>query len=836
MTKRVLAAALCVLAGLSARATPRHRVASRPELVPALASMPLAFEVNQGQTSTEAAFVARAAGQTIFLTQDGTVLRLARAKTTRDRISGRDRTEAVLKMTFMGASPRTHVSGEDPLPGTANYFTSNDPVRWRRNVPTFGKVRYRNLYPGIDAVYYGNQSRLEYDLIVQPHADIGQIVLGFDGARDLQIDSDGDLLLSTAVGTLTHHKPFIYQADGAGRRRRIAGKYVLKESDRVGFEIGKYDRSRPLIIDPVLFYSTFVGGGGNDAGWDIAVDGAGNAYVIGSTSSIEFPATSGSYSTTYAGGSDTFVLKLNSTGSGLFYSTYLGGTAADVGLAVAIDLSGNVYVTGNTMSSDFPVTPGAHDGTLDGPFDAWVAKLDASGSTLLYSTYLGGSDADFGGEDITVDAVGDAYVTGETRSPDFPTTPGAYQMALHGFQDATVTKLNASGTALIYSTFLGGNDTYGGPEDGFGITVDAAGNAYVAGRTGSIDFPTTALAYDTTYNGGILDAFAAKVDPSGSTLLYSTYIGGSDNDQAYEIPVDAAGNAYLAGFTRSTDFPVSAGAFQTANAGDFDAFAVKLDALGRSLAYATYLGGSGDDEAWGLTVDGSGDAYVTGFTRSTNFPVSANAFQTAYGGGPSDAFVTKLNSAGSGVVYSSYLGGTGDDWGLGIALDALPSPNAYVTGQTGSIDFPVTSGAFQPVYAGGSNDAFVTKILDLVLPPPVTVGKVTGGGSIARVRGLGTFGFIVQREAADASITGSLQYVRHDTHEAIRSTSFTSFVIAGTAATFSGACTVNGVPCTFSVTAEDDGEPGKDDTFTITINVGPPEGGTLRSGNIKIHD
>ncbi|HJU41395.1 MAG TPA: SBBP repeat-containing protein [Vicinamibacterales bacterium] len=782
--------------------------------------LPLSFEANAGQTDAKVDFISRGHGYTLFLTSGAAVLALP---------------SAVLRMQFAGADTASTAVGQNELPGKVNYFIGNDERKWRTNVPTFGKVVYKNLYRGVDVVFYGNQSRLEFDLIVHPGGDPSAIVINYQGTERLEINDTGDLAVHTAAGVLRQAKPFIYQERQDGSRRQVDGEYVFKGRDTVGFEIAAYDIRHPLIIDPVLFYSTFVGGSLYDSGIDISADSAGNAYVVGETASVDFPVTPGSRQPALAGSWDAFVLKLNPTGSGVFYSTYLGGSRLDRGQGVAIDTAGNAYLTGNTESPDFPMMA-PQDSTLGGPIDAWVAKLDATGSMLLYSTYLGGNDADFGGQDIAVDSSGAAYVTGETRSSDFPTTPGAFQTSLRGFQDAFVTKFQPLGNSHMYSTFLGGTDDHGGSEDGFGITVDAAGNAYVAGRTSSSDFPVTPGAYDTGYNGGIEDAFATKFNALGSGLLYSTFLGGSDNDQAYDIPIDAAGNAYPGGFTSSTDFPTTAGAFQSANAGNFDVFATKLDPLGSLLLYSTYIGGTAEDTAWGVSVDSLGHAHLTGFTRSTDFPQSANAFQPAYGGGASDAFVTKVNLTGSGLIYSSYLGGTNDDWGLAVDLDALPDPNAYVTGQTGSSDFPITPGSFQTTYGGGSHDGFVTKITDVVLPPGEITGKVTGGGSIVLAEGIGTFGFIVQRQAVEDAISGNLQYVRHASGEKIKSVAFTSFLIVGNTATFGGACTRDGLPCTFNVSIEDQGEPGADDKFVIVVDADPPEGGTLRSGNVKIHE
>jgi hypothetical protein len=412
-------------------------------------------------------------------------------------------------------------------------------------------------------------------------------------------------------------------------------------------------------------------------------------------------------------------------------------------------------VTGGTNSTDFPTTPGAFQ-TTSSDGGAFVTKLNPNGSALLYSTYLRGAD----GESIAVDAAGNAYVAGIARPTDFPTTLGAFQTASGGGGDAFVTKLDPTGTALVYSTYLGGSDF----DVARGIAIDAAGNAYVSGFTASTNFPTTLGAFQTTYGGGALDAFVAKVDPTGSVLVYSTYLGGSDIDESVGIAVDAAGNAYVTGGTSSTNFPTTPGAFQTAGGG---AFVTKVSPTGTGLSYSTRLGGvSGGDGGQGVAVDAAGNAYVTGSTDSTDFPTTANAFQPAYGGGPEDAFVAKLNPTGSALVYSTYLGGSGDDIGFGIALDTLPNPNAYVTGYTSSANFATTPGAFQAVFGGGPEDAFVAKITEATVPPGPFTARVTGGGTIDVAGGIGTFSFIIQRAATGhlAGDCGEYGHVRRDLH------------------------------------------------------------------------
>jgi len=704
--------------------------------------LPLQFEANRGQTHKDVRFLSRGPGYSLYLTAGEAVLVLSKPDpdSKRGARSAQTRPDAptqsvALRMSLVGAASKPLVSGLEAQPGKVNYFIGKDPAQWRTNVPTYAKVHYREVYPGIDLVYYGNPRQLEYDFVLAPGADPKKIVLGFKGADKLEIDAQGGLVLHAAGGDIRQHKPVIYQTiDGV--RREIAGGYVRKGADRVGFEVAAYDTSQPLIIDPVLLYSTYLGGSGSggDTGNGIAVDADGNAYVTGYTTSLDFPTTLNAFQSVFAPASpNAFVTKLNPTGTGLVYSTYLGGSDSDAARGIAVDANGSAYVTGSTRSNDFPTTAGAFQPTFTAPAGvgtAFVTKLDPSGSTLVYSTYLGGSGVygDFS-SGIAVDSAGNAYVIGTTSSNDFPTA-AAFQPTLaggsrFGAQNAFVTKLNSSGSALVYSTYLGGTSSRA-PDSGYGIAVDVDGNAYVTGYTTSNNFPTTPGAFQPAisgpyFSGGIpQDAFVTKFNPAGS-VVYSTYLGGSYDDSGVGIAVDAAGNAYVTGGTGSSDFPTTAGVFQPAFSGG--AFVTKLNPTGSALVYSTYLGGYSGAGSSGIAVDGNGNAYVAGgtilscgrYSCVSDFPTTPGAFQPTYGGGNSDGFVTKFNPTGSALVYSSYLGGSGADHVSGVALD--PSGNAYVTGSTTSANFPTTVGAFQPIPRGPGN-AFVTKIVDVV-PAPV---------------------------------------------------------------------------------------------------------------------
>ena len=690
--------------------TKKAAEANKLPVADAYGKLPLSFEVNRGQTESQVRFLSRGSGYTLFLTSREAVLRFSGGHIAEGQTQPVH--PAVLRMAWSGANTSPEIAGVEELPGDSNYFIGHDPSQWRTNIPSYAKVKYHNVYPGVDLIYYGNQRQLEYDLVVAPGTTPRDIRLDLQGTDHLAVDAQGDVVVGLNGREVRLQKPLVYQ-ETKGGRREIYGRYVIEGDHQVGFDVAAYDMSSPLVIDPVLVYSTYLGGSANDSGNAIAVDVSGNAYVTGSTGSANFPTLTPLQASLAGGGSDTdvFVAKLNASGTALVYSTYLGGGNQDQGNSIAVDSSGNVYVTGSTLSTNFPTTPGAAQTALGGVSDAFVAKLNSTGTALSYSTYLGGNTND-GGNGIAVDASGNAYVTGSTNSTNFPTTAGAFQTTFGGSAapptsgDAFVTKLNVTGS-VSYSTYLGG----GALDYGMAIALDASGNAYVTGSTQSNNFPTTPGAVQTFFAGSssvtasIGDAFVTKLNSTGASLVYSTYLGGNSGDVGNGIAVDASGNAYVAGSAQSTNFPVL-NSFQAALAGSQNVFISKVNPTGATLSYSTYLGGSGADQANGIAIDSSGNAYVTGATSSTNFPVTTGAFQVALAGGVNDAFVAQLNGAGSTLVYSTYLGGSGDDKGLGIAVDA--SGNAYVAGNTGSSNLPVVS----PIQAtlGGGLDAFVAKI------------------------------------------------------------------------------------------------------------------------------
>ncbi len=653
----------------------------------------MAFEPNQGQAETAVRFLARGRGYGLFLTPTETVLVVAPAVATRGLSVPRPE-QAVVRMRLVGADPGATIEGVEPLLGRSHYLLGA-PDRWRRSVPSFARVRYTDVYPGVSLVFYGSERELEYDFIVGPGADPAAVTLVFEGADGVRTDGDGDLVLTTRVGDLRLRRPVIYQEVDGGRRA-VEGGYVLT-GNRVSFRVAGWDASRPLVIDPVLGYSTFLGGSSNDQGFGVAVDSAGNAYVTGSTISSNFPISAAAAQPTRKGVTDAFVTKIDPSGA-LVYSTFLGGNGDDAGHAIAVDDTFNAYVAGTTNSTTFPVQ-GAFQSTLRGGTDAFVTKLDPSGSTLVYSTYLG-SNTDDVANGIALDAFGNAYVTGATASSGFPnngavTCPGTKSTG----SDAFVLRLDASGATVGYCRFIGGS----GIDVGQGIAADAAGNVWVVGATTSSNLPVLAALQPTL--GGRTDGFVGKLDATG-VLVYLTYLGGRGDDLALAVAVDGPGNAYVTGSTDSPDFPTLS-PFQASPGGGDDAFVAKLNAAGSALVFSTYLGGIGDDAGNGIAVHpGDSSVFVVGSTKSVDFPM-ASAIQPGLAG-RLDAFVTRLNPAGSALVTSTYLGGAGDDVAQAVAADA--DGVVYVTGFTNSTAFPTTATPIQN--AAGLLDAFVSQIVE----------------------------------------------------------------------------------------------------------------------------
>jgi hypothetical protein len=713
-------------------------VSSLPGTAP-VRQLPISFEANQGQTDSQVRFLAHEPGYTLFLTPQEALLALDAGKPVPAAWSGPFSPDiaassvltaaaapALVGMRFLQANAHPQISGQDPLPGIVNYFLGDNPTQWHTNIPTYAQVRYQNIYPGIDLLYDGSRGSLEYDFLVAPGGDPSLIHLGFSGVQGLSLDARGDLVLHLPGGTLPEAAPQVYQVIN-GRRQPVDSRYSVQGATKIGFALGAYDASQPLVIDPAVIFATYLGGAQNDDSTGLAMDSAGNAYVTGATSSTSFPTQNPLQASPGGGASDAFVTKVNAAGTALVYSTYLGGSLSDWGTGIAVDSAGNAYVTGATSSTNFPTQNPLQASPGGGASDAFVTELNAAGTGLVYSTYLGGNGMDWGAS-IAVDSAGNAYVTGSTRSTSFPTQSALQAAFGGGTSDAFVTKVNAGGTALGYSTYLGGS----GADWGAGIAVDSAGNAYITGGVSSPNFPLQ-NALQTTLRG-TANAFVSKLNAAGTALVYSTYLGGSTYDAASAIALDSAGDAYLTGVTHSSNFPTQ-GALYATYGGGGDAFVTKVSAAGTALVYSTYLGGSRSDWGTGIAVDSAGNAYITGSTRSTNFPTHNPLYSTSRGG--VDAFVSEILARGNALASSSYLGGSGDDQGTGIAVASMDHI-VYVAGATASSNFPTA----HPIKGyGGMEEGFLLQMSLIGDPGSVTasataVHTVTGdftGDGIADV-------------------------------------------------------------------------------------------------------
>lgn len=743
----------------AATATPRDAVLPTAEA-------PLAFEPNAGQAPASARYVVHADGGALLISPVGvSAATSARAPVT------------VLQLT--GGDPAAVMTSDAPEAGIVSYLEGRDPSRWLTGLRTFADVTAHNVYPGVDVRYHGAAGQLEYDFIVAPGGNPDVIALRFAPRAPVTLDAAGDLVVTEDGATVMHHRPVAYQMIGA-KRRAVPAAFQLTRRGAVRIAVGPFDHGRPLVIDPAVSYSTYLGGHGDDRGLAVAADGAGSAYVTGVTASVAFPTTTGAFDTVCGTGAkcnattDVFVSKLNASGTGLVYTTYIGGSGLDQPADIAVDPGGDAYITGQTQSTDFPTTPGAlhtscgtdaacNPDSLGPASDAFLTILNAGGTSLRYSTYLGGRGRDVGFA-VAAGPGGAAYVAGRTASADFPVTSGAFDdtcgtdAACNGSGDAFLSVIDPAGAGvhdLVYSTYLGGSgaeafelqETFGHAVD---LAVDSAGVVYMTGNTSSADFPVTGGAYQTSLHGDS-DAFVAEVDPSRAgdgtgvpsasnpALLYSTYLGGATAAVAglgsanggLGIALAGPARVAVAGFARATDFPVTSGAVQSSLGGcsehaGCDGFVAVLNLAGAGagdLVYSTYLGGSVVDRATDVAVDATGRLVVTGMTVSTTFPTH-DATQPVCGcflSNAADAFVTVINpeptrTAASNLVFSTFLGGTGADIGMGVALNGS---TGYVNGYSDSpgtkrayvfkhpVPFPTTAGAVQ-TRRGGSSDAFVT--------------------------------------------------------------------------------------------------------------------------------
>jgi len=734
LKKNLLAKLGCLGLGLLTLSVP----AAQPAAVSP--SLPLYFEARASQLNAPAQFLTRGHDYHFLISPAEAQIMLRNA----------DAGSAIVRMQFVGANPQAPIHGDAELPGKINYLTGNDPARWQTGLPTFAQVRVGELYPGIGLVYYGNQQQLEYDFTIASGASPEAIAIHFDGVDRISINPRGELVLKLAGGEIHQPKPVIYQPID-GSQRQIAGGYRLLDAHTAAFTIGNYDRTLPLIIDPVLSYSTYFGGtaGENAIALTVATND-GSIYVTGETfsqllrtNSSTF-ATPGALQTTFQGGKltgDAFVARFNNSGTSLIYLTYLGGSADDGAFGIAVDGAGDAFVTGFTDSPNFPVTARAIQPAISGvankqtgfyPIDAFVAELNPGGSNLIYSTFLGGSGSD-AGIGIALDSFTNAYITGFAYSSNFPVTGNALQKKLactNSFVNANafIAKIGPGGSNLLYSTYFGGTNF----DQGFGIAVDSSNYVYVTGYTASTNFPNK-NAFQTSLNGSVkktsaADGFVAKFDPTGTNLVYSSFLGGTNTDMANGIAVDNNGGAYVTGWTISTNFPNTIGtnvaglySFVATNRFIGTATNVFLTKITNSadsvtgtnagIAWSVVFGGYRVDMGQGVAVDPAGNVFVVGSTSSTNFPVTAINNLSATNAGKSDVFVTALNSNATSLLYSIRLGGKDDDFGYGIAVD--PLGNAYVVGQTRSTNFPALNG--YQTFRNGTNDTFLAKIY---LTPP----------------------------------------------------------------------------------------------------------------------
>ena len=646
--------------------------------------LPLGFEWNQGQTDPAVKAYARGPRYSFFLTSDEAVLSLAQP----------GHRHSVIRWKPVNANPHARIEAVDPVAAQVNYFIGNDPAKWRKNVVPFGKVKYSGVYPGVDLVYYGNQDQIEYDFRVAPHADPKSIVVSVSGADRQRIDPAGNLVMETKAGPVVHHKPYIYQQDVDGKRAEIQGKFIL-EGKNLRFAIGTYDHDRTLVIDPSLNFSTYLGGSQNDRGLAVSTDALGDVFVVGSTASLDFPTTANAPYKSLQGGTDGFVTVFFLGSAKSFYlSSYIGGSGDDEVDAVSTALvPPEVYIAGTTTSTDFPLV-GAIQQQNGGGKDVFIAKL-AFPDDIAFSTYFGGSGDD-SATSLALDVLGNINVVGKTSSTDMPTLLPTQNTNAGGF-DGFLVQLTNVGAPMLFSTYLGGSfDDEINAVAANGVVVS------VAGDTKSLNFGRPAWPNISTTS----QAFVAAFDTSEDTKLFQKLFGGNKISSARAIAVDTKGNSFVAGYTNSTNFPVTSNALQPANAGLYDAFVTKLNSTG-GITYATYFGGSGSDLASSLGIDSSGNVIFAGGTTSTNFP-TASSIQAAYGGGATDGFLVKLNANLTSVAMSSYFGGSGTDLILGMNVGT--SGNVVVVGSTDSTDLPVTAGVVQATNKGGT-DAFAAKII-----------------------------------------------------------------------------------------------------------------------------
>lgn len=669
----------------------------------------LNFEKNIGQVDNNIDFIIHSNASIMFLsaTKLNFIFDQANSNNNLNDKKNNTKLDSQLTMELVNANSNAKTIALEKSVTTTNYLINN---KSQINIENFTKIKYESIYKGIDIIYYGNEKQLEYDFIVAPNANPNLIKLAFSEATNLIINQQGDLIINVNGQIIYQKKPDIYQYIN-GNKKSIKGNYKLSESNQISFQIGDYDSTKALVIDPVIGYSTFLGGTDNDFSNAIAVDTEGNTYLVGHTASTNFP-VSNFQQQNNKGKNDLFITKIAPDGNRVIYSTYIGGLDNDFGNSIAVDTAGNVYVSGYTFSSDFPVfnavQPKNGNTIANTGGDAFILKLNSQGNALVYSTYLGGMGDDLASS-IAIDSQNNAYVTGFTNSANFPVA-NAVQSRSNGGFDAFVAKLNPMGSNLVYSTYFGGSDN----DFGNAIAIDKDRNAYFVGVTDSRNFPAINPLQST--NSGDSDGFITKISATGNIVNFSTYFGGSSFDNITSIAVDNTNNIYLTGVTNSRDFTV-VNAMQSTKSTSLDAFVSKLTSTGSNLVYSTYLGGNGDDQANSLSLDADNNVYLTGITTSTNFPLK-DATQKVIGG-DQDAFMTKLNALGIALDFSTYLGGIGSESGLSIVIDS--KANVFMTGITNSMDFPMTKALQNSCgcdFMKKISDGFVVSFVEEVLPPP----------------------------------------------------------------------------------------------------------------------
>ncbi|MCS7025587.1 MAG: SBBP repeat-containing protein [Bryobacteraceae bacterium] len=700
---------------------PRGEISSQrnPRAYAELGKLPLYFEPNVGQADPAVRFISRGGGFTAFLTGKEVVLQNSKL------------TQPLL-LRFSGAQAPLSGELEERLPGISNYFYGKDPTKWRTNIPHYQRARFRQIYPGIDVVFYSGSNRLEYDFIVAPHADPAVIGLSWEGADAVRLDDSGDLVLQTSRGEIRQRRPVVYQTI-SGKRVGIPCSYSLKRNGSVRFALAPWNRNYPLVIDPQIFYSTFLGGSGEENVGGIAADPAGSVYVVGVTSSTNFPLLN-PFQAAYGDRGDGFVTKIAIGGGSLVYSTYLGGEFLDAVNAVTADSAGNAYLTGLTGSFGFPVTQNVFQRDFSGVQDAFVVKLSPFGNNLVFSTYLGTSDTFEAGLAIVLDRSNNPTVAGTTNSATFPVTEGAFDRSQNGGDDVFVTKFDSQGRQLIFSTFLGGSlrDTVAS------MTTDPAGDLYLAGTTSSPNFPVTPGAFDTTYNG-VDDAFFAKLSQTGQRLIFSSYLGGEQFDEALGIAVEPGGRILLTGETSSTAFPTTPEALQRNLLGISEAFVARFSSNGEVLIASTLLGSVRREFGRSVLAGEGGHPIVVGYSESNNFPTTPGAFGVSanfFG----DVFFAILRPLAEGLRFSSVFPGSFTEEPRAMAADA--AGEIYIAGRTNSPDFITTANVFDRTYNQGI-DAFVSRLTNLDLTdcvstvsPTATTYEGTGGAGGVGVTGL----------------------------------------------------------------------------------------------------